>query len=151
MSSVNKVILVGRLGQDPETRHFQDGNSVTNASLATSEKWNDKTTGEKKEATEWHNISFNGRLSDIASTYLKKGSLIYVEGKLKTRKWQDKEGNDKYITDIQVLSMQMIGEKTQSNTSDRPQLANYQKNNNNNNNQKTQNNPNNVFIDDIPF
>ncbi len=95
--SVNKVILVGRLGKDPEIRKMTNGEAVTNATLATSENWKDKT-GTKQGKTEWHNLVFYRRLAEIAGQYLKKGSQIYVEGKIQTRKWQDKEGNDRYIT-----------------------------------------------------
>ena len=109
--SVNKVILVGRLGKDPETRYMTNGEAVTNVSLATSENWKDKT-GEKQEKTEWHNLTFYRRLAEIAGEYLKKGSMIYVEGKLQTRKWQDKEGKDRYTTDIIVNEMQMLGSKS---------------------------------------
>jgi single-strand DNA-binding protein len=109
---VNKVILVGNLGNDPETRFFPDGGAVTSASLATSEVWKDKQTGEQKERTEWHKLSFRDRggykLGQIAGDYLKKGSKIYVEGSLHTRKWQDKEGQDRYTTEIVVNEMQML-------------------------------------------
>lgn len=108
--SVNKVILVGRLGKDPETRYMPNGEAVTNATLATSENWKDKS-GEKQEKTEWHNLTFYRRLAEIAGEFLKKGSMIYVEGKLATRKWQDKEGKDRYTTDIIVGEMQMLGGK----------------------------------------
>jgi single-strand DNA-binding protein len=108
--SVNKVILVGRLGKDPETRYMTSGEAVTNVTLATSENWKDKS-GEKQEKTEWHNLVFYRRLAEIAGEYLKKGSQIYVEGKLQTRKWQDKEGKDKYTTEIIVNEMQMLGGK----------------------------------------
>lgn len=109
--SVNKVILVGRLGKDPETRYMTNGEAVTNATLATSENWKDKN-GEKQEKTEWHNLVFYRRLAEIAGEYLKKGSQVYVEGKLQTRKWQDKEGKDRYTTEIIVNEMQMLGSKT---------------------------------------
>ena len=109
--SVNKVILVGRLGKDPETRYMPSGEAVTNCTLATSENWKDKA-GEKQEKTEWHNLTFYRRLAEIAGEYLKKGTLIYVEGKLTTRKWQDKEGKDRYTTDIIVNDMQMLGSKS---------------------------------------
>lgn len=108
--SVNKVILVGRLGKDPETRYMTSGEAVTNATLATSENWKDKN-GEKQEKTEWHNLVFYRRLAEIAGEYLKKGSQIYVEGKLQTRKWQDKEGRDRYTTEIVVNEMTMLGGK----------------------------------------
>jgi len=109
--SVNKVILVGRLGKDPETRYMTSGEAVTNCTLATSENWKDKS-GEKQERTEWHNLVFYRRLAEIAGEYLKKGSQIYVEGKLQTRKWQDKEGKDRYTTEIIVNEMTMLGGKS---------------------------------------
>ncbi len=115
--SVNKVILVGRLGKDPETRYMPNGEAVTNATLATSENWKDKS-GEKQEKTEWHNLTFYRRLAEIAGEYLKKGSQIYVEGKLSTRKWQDKEGKDRYTTDIIVNEMQMLSSKSGSGNFD---------------------------------
>jgi single-strand DNA-binding protein len=109
---VNKVILVGNLGNDPETRFFPDGGAVTNASIATSESWKDKQTGQMQERTEWHRVVFrdrgNYRLGQIAGEYLKKGSKVYVEGSLHTRKWQDKEGQDRYVTEILVNEMQML-------------------------------------------
>jgi single-strand DNA-binding protein len=108
--SVNKVILIGRLGKDPETRYMTSGEAVTNATLATSETWKDKS-GEKQEKTEWHNLVFYRRLAEIAGEYLKKGSQIYVEGKLQTRKWQTKEGQDRYTTEIVVNEMTMLGGK----------------------------------------
>ena len=109
MASINKVILVGNLGRDPETRYMPDGGAVTNVSIATTDTWKDKTSGEKKEATEWHRVVFFNRLAEIAGEYLKKGSQVYVEGRLRTRKWQDKEGQDKYSTEIVCDTMQMLG------------------------------------------
>lgn len=109
MSSVNKVILVGRLGQDPEVREFSNGGKVTNVSIATSERWTDKQTGEPREMTEWHRVVFNNKLADIAAQYLRKGSQVYVEGGLRTRKWTDKEGKERYTTEIRADSMQMLG------------------------------------------
>jgi len=109
--SVNKVILIGRLGKDPETRYMTSGDAVTNCTLATSENWKDKS-GEKQEKTEWHNLVFYRRLAEIAGEYLKKGSQIYAEGKLQTRKWQDKEGRDRYTTEIVVNEMTMLGGKS---------------------------------------
>jgi len=109
--SVNKVILIGRLGKDPETRYMTSGEAVTNCTLATSESWKDKS-GEKQEKTEWHNLVFYRRLAEIAGEYLKKGSQIYVEGKLQTRKWQTKEGQDRYTTEIVVNEMTMLGGKS---------------------------------------
>ena len=108
--SVNKVILIGRLGKDPETRYMTSGEAVTNATLATSENWKDKS-GEKQERTEWHNLVFYRRLAEVAGEYLRKGSQVYIEGKIQTRKWQDKEGKDKYTTEIIVNEMQMLGSK----------------------------------------
>ena len=108
--SVNKVILVGRLGKDPETRYMTNGEAVTNATLATSENWKDKS-GEKQEKTEWHNLVFYRSLAEIAGEYLRKGSQVYIVGKIQTRKWQDKEGKDRYTTEIIVNEMQMLGGK----------------------------------------
>jgi len=109
--SVNKAILIGRLGKDPETRYMTNGEAVTNVSLATSENYKDKN-GEKQERTEWHNLVFYRRLAEIAGEYLKKGSMIYVEGRIQTRKWQDKEGKDRYTTEIVVNEMTMLGGKS---------------------------------------
>lgn len=110
MASVNKVILVGNLGRDPETRYAPNGDAVCNVTLATTDSWKDKQTGEKKEQTEWHRVVFFGRLAEIAGQYLRKGSSVYVEGALRTRKWQDKEtGQDRYTTEIRGDSMQMLG------------------------------------------
>ena len=109
MASVNKVILVGHLGKDPETRYMPNGDAITNATLATSESWKDKQTGEKKEQTEWHRLVFYRKLAEIAGQYLRKGFLIYIEGSLKTRKWQDKDGQDRYTTEITVNEMTMLG------------------------------------------
>ena len=114
--SVNKVILVGRLGKDPETRYMTNGEAVTNVSLATSENYKDKN-GEKVEKTEWHNLTFYRRLAEIAGEYLKKGAHIYVEGKIQTRKWQDKEGKDRYTTEIIVNEMHMLGGKSEQSGS----------------------------------
>ncbi len=109
--SVNKVILVGRLGKDPETRYMTSGEAVTNATLATSENWKDKS-GEKQEKTEWHNLVFYRRLAEVAGEYLKKGAQIYVEGKIQTRKYTTKEGQERYTTEIIVDQMQMLGSKS---------------------------------------
>jgi single-strand DNA-binding protein len=111
MASVNKVIIVGNLGADPETKYTPGGDAITNIRVATTDKWKDKASGEMKEATEWHRISFFGRLAEVAGEYLKKGSQIYVEGSLRTRKWQDKEGQDRYSTDIRGDVMQMLGSR----------------------------------------
>jgi single-strand DNA-binding protein len=111
MASVNKVIIVGNLGADPETRYLPSGEAVTNIRVATTDRWKDKTSGEMKEATEWHRIAFFGRLATVAGEYLKKGSQVYVEGSLRTRKWQDKEGQDRYSTEIRGDVMQMLGRR----------------------------------------
>lgn len=112
MSGINKVILVGHLGKDPETKYMPSGGAVTNITLATSENWKDKTSGEKQEKTEWHRVVFFNKLAEIAGEYLKKGSQVYVEGSLRTRKWQNKEGVDQYTTEIVANEMQMLGGKT---------------------------------------
>lgn len=109
MASVNKVIIVGNLGRDPEMRYMPSGEAVANVSVATTDKWKDKQSGEQKEATEWHNISFFGKLAEIAGQYLKKGSQVYIEGKLQTRKYTDKDGVEKYATSIKAETMQMLG------------------------------------------
>ena len=113
---VNKVIIVGNLGQDPEVKYLPNGGAVTNITLATSESWKDKQTGEKKEATEWHRVVLFGKLAEVAGEYLRKGSQVYIEGKLQTRKWQDQSGNDRYTTEIVVPQiggvMQMLGGKS---------------------------------------
>ena len=111
MASVNKVIIVGNLGKDPEMRSFPNGDQIANVTIATTDRWKDKTSGEMKEATEWHRVSFNGRLAEIVGQYLKKGSQVYVEGSLRTRKWTDKEGVDKYTTEIRADQMQMLGSR----------------------------------------
>ncbi|WP_201578088.1 MULTISPECIES: single-stranded DNA-binding protein [Psychrobacter] len=108
MRGVNKVIIIGNLGADPEARQFSNGGSVTNISVATSEQWTDKQSGEKKEATEWHRISLFNRLGEIAAQYLRKGSKVYIEGSLRTRKYQDPNGQDRYITEIRAEQMQML-------------------------------------------
>ena len=109
MASVNKVILVGNLGADPETRYLPSGDAVTNIRLATTDRYKDKQSGEFKEATEWHRIAFFGKLAEIAGQYLKKGSSVYIEGRIRTRKWQDESGQDKYSTEIVADQMQMLG------------------------------------------
>jgi single-strand DNA-binding protein len=136
---INKVILVGNLGADPETRAMPSGVQVTNISIATSESWKDKQTGEQQERTEWHKVVFFGRLAEIASEYLRKGSQVYVEGNLRTNKWQDRDGNDRYTTEIVAKEMQMMGGRpgsgapAQASSSAAPPPANDQ------------------FDDDIPF
>ena len=111
MASVNKIILVGNLGRDPEMRSFPNGDQVANIAIATTDKWKDKATGEMKEATEWHRVVFNGRLAEIAGQYLRKGSHVYVEGSLRTRKWTDKDGAEKSTTEIRADQMQMLGSR----------------------------------------
>jgi single-strand DNA-binding protein len=111
MASVNKVILVGNLGKDPETRYSPNGGAICNVRLATTRNWKDKATGEKKEETEWHSVVFYDRLAEIAGEYLKKGRSVYVEGRLKTRKWQDKEGQERYTTEVIANEMQLLGSR----------------------------------------
>lgn len=111
MASVNKVILVGNLGKDPDVRYMPSGDAITNITMATTDSWKDKN-GEKQEKTEWHRVAFFGKLAEIAGEYLKKGSQVYVEGRLQTRKWQDKEGQDRYTTEIVADRMQMLGSRS---------------------------------------
>ena len=111
MASVNKVIIVGNLGRDPEIRSFPSGDRVANVTIATTDKWKDKQSNEMREATEWHRVVFNGRLAEIVEQYLRKGSQVYVEGSLRTRKWTDKEGQEKFTTEIRADQMQMLGSR----------------------------------------
>lgn len=111
MASLNKVQIIGNLGRDPETRYMPSGDAMTSITVATTESWKDKATGEKKEQTEWHRITFFGKLAEIAGQYLKKGSQVYVEGSLRTRKYTDKDGVEKYATDIKADTMQMLGSR----------------------------------------
>ena len=111
MASVNKVVLIGNLGKDPETRYSPNGGAICNVRLATTRNWKDKTSGERKEETEWHSVVFYDRLAEIAGEYLKKGRPVYVEGRLKTRKWQDKEGQERYTTEIIATEMQLLGSR----------------------------------------
>ena len=111
MASVNKIILVGNLGRDPEMRSFPNGDQVANITIATTDKWKDKATGDMKEATEWHRVVFNGRLAEIAGQYLRKGSQVYIEGSLRTRKWTDKDGTEKATTEVRADQMQMLGSR----------------------------------------
>lgn len=113
MASVNKCLIIGNLGKDPETRYMPNGDAMTSITVATTDTWKEKATGEKKEHTEWHRITFFGKLAEIAAQYLKKGSQVYVEGSLRTRKYTDKDGVEKYATDIKADSMQMLGGKPQ--------------------------------------
>jgi len=122
MASVNKVILVGNLGKDPEIRYMPDGAAVANISVATAEAWKDKS-GAKQERTEWHRVTFYGRLAEVVGEYLKKGAQIYIEGRLQTRKWQDKEGKDRYTTEIVANEMKMLGSKRADDGGDRPEQS----------------------------
>lgn len=129
MASVNKVILVGNLGADPETRFMPNGDAVANIRLATTESWKDKDSGEKKEITEWHRVVFYRKLAEIVGQYLKKGSSVYVEGRIRTRKWQDKEGQERYTTEIEANEMQMLGGKPAGDSAQsqqKPQQRNAQ-------------------------
>ncbi|MES9832555.1 MAG: single-stranded DNA-binding protein [Candidatus Thiodiazotropha sp. LLP2] len=146
---INKVILIGNLGKDPETRYMPSGGAVTNVTLATSESWKDKNSGEQQERTEWHRVVFFNRLGEIAGEYLKKGSKVYVEGSLRTRKWQGQDGQDRYTTEIVGSEMQMLDSRgggsasfdaPQSQGSSRPQSA-----------PAPSSVPDNDFDDDIPF
>lgn len=140
---INKVILVGNLGQDPDIRVFQNGDSVANITVATSETWKDKNTGEQREKTEWHRVSMFKKLAEIAGQYLKKGSKVYIEGSLKTRKWQDQTGNDRYVTEVHASSMQML--ESLRNVENRGAANNPNVSQNNNNNYATPaNNPTNM-------
>ena len=114
MSSVNKVILIGNLGKDPEIRYMPSGDAIANLTLATSENWTDKTSGDKKELTEWHRVAFFGRTAEVVGQYLKKGAKIYVEGSLRTRKWQDKDGHDRYTTEVRGDVMRMLDRRGDS-------------------------------------
>ncbi|MDT8320469.1 MAG: single-stranded DNA-binding protein [Xanthomonadales bacterium] len=122
---INKVILVGNLGADPETRYTANGAAVTNIRLATSESWRDKQTGENQERTEWHRIVFFSRLAEIAGEYLRKGSQVYIEGALRTRKWQDQSGQDRYTTEIVANEMQMLGGRGGEVESRQPQNSGF--------------------------
>ncbi|MDY0071857.1 MAG: single-stranded DNA-binding protein [Thauera sp.] len=122
MASLNKVMLIGNLGRDPETRYASSGDAICNIAVATTETWKDKATGERKEATEWHRVVFFGRLAEIAAQYLRKGSQIYIEGRLQTRKWQDKDGKDRYTTEIRGDEMKMLGSRP-GGTADTPPPA----------------------------
>lgn len=144
---VNKVILVGTLGQDPDTRYTPSNAAVANLSIATNESWKDKQTGEQKEKTEWHRVVMFNRLAEIATEYLRKGSQIYIEGKIQTRKWEDKDGNDRYTTEIVANEMQMLGGRSAGNTSSSSMNSNSSEEISSPKN--TQENDD--FDDDIPF
>ena len=140
---INKVIIVGNLGADPDSRAMPSGNAVTNISVATSESWNDRETGEKQEKTEWHRVVFFNRLAEIAAQYLKKGSQVYVEGKLQTRKWEDKEGTERWTTEVVANQMQMLGDRMSNNmTSDNASSSQSSSDNDFSTDE---------FDDDIPF
>lgn len=125
MASVNKVIIVGNLGRDPETRYMPNGEAVTNVAVATTESWKDKTSGDKKEVTEWHRITFYRKLAEIAGQYLKKGSSVYIEGRLQTRKWTDKDGVERYTTEIIADTMQMLGGRPGAGSGSAPMDDDY--------------------------
>lgn len=140
MRGVNKVLIIGNLGADPEARQFSNGGSVTNISVATSEQWTDKQSGEKREATEWHRISLFNRLGEIAAQYLRKGSKVYIEGSLRTRKYQADDGTDRYVTEIRAEQMQMLdsaGENNQQGNYNQPAQG-YQNNQSQNQQQNQQ-------------
>ena len=155
MPSVNKVILLGNLGRDPELRFMPNGDAVCNFSIATTDSWKDKA-GEKQERTECHNIVMYRKLAEIAGEYLKKGSSIYVEGRLQTRKWQTKEGQDRYTTEVIADSMQMLGGRGSASQSDKPSDENFNQGSSPNKNQANTSNESSPtsfdeFEDDIPF
>ena len=137
---INKVILVGHLGADPETRYMPSGSAVTNLRVATSDSWKDKQTGEQQDRTEWHRVAMFGRLAEIAAEYLRKGSQVYLEGSLRTRKWQDKDGHDRYSTEIVANEMQMLGGRAEASAPARsaPEAG-------------AESAPPDAFDDDIPF
>lgn len=143
MRGVNKVILVGRLGNDPITRQFPNGGSVTNISVATSEQWTDKQTGERREATEWHRVSFFGKLAEIAGNYLKKGSAVYIEGSLRTNKYTDQNGIERYSTDIRADNLQMLDSNPNNNSFNNSQSFSGYPNQNQGFNQQNFNNQHN--------
>ena len=159
---INKVIIVGNCGQDPETRYLPSGGAVTNVSLATSESWKDKNTGEQQERTEWHKVVFFNRLAEIAGEYVKKGSKVYIEGSLRTRKWQGQDGQDRYTTEVVASEMQMLDSRggpgvSQGGGYDAPQQGGYQQpaaqSKPQNSPQTQQQAPQSMdsFDDDIPF
>lgn len=118
MASVNKVIIVGNLGKDPEARTFPNGDMVVNITVATTDRWKDRNTGEQRESTEWHRVTFNGKLAEIAEQYLRKGTPVYIEGSLHTRKWTDQQGIERYSTEIRANNMQMLGQRPQGQQQD---------------------------------
>ena len=151
MAGVNKVIIVGNLGQDPDTRTTPAGEMVTTISVATSEKWQDKQTGEAKEVTEWHRIVFYKRKAEVAAEYLRKGSKVYVEGRLKTRKWQDQNGQDRYTTEIQGDVLQMLDSRQGGDNQDKTSTSNAYADAKNGVKQPQTQQSADDFNDDIPF
>lgn len=137
---INKAIVVGNLGRDPEVRYSANGNAIANVTLATTDSWKDKQSGERQEKTEWHRVVFFGRLAEIAGEYLKKGSQVYVEGRLQTRKWEDRDGNERYTTEIVATDMQMLGGRGGDAPSSPP--PDYS---------QADSGPSGDFDDDIPF
>jgi single-strand binding protein len=151
---INKVILVGNLGQDPDVRYMPNGGAVASITLATSESWKDKQTGENKEITEWHRVVLFGKLAEFAGEYLRKGSQVYIEGKLRTRKWQDQSGQDKYTTEVVVNVggvMQMLGGKQEGGAGNRSQQSSPQQLQGGQSTRQPNNEPPMDFDDDIPF
>lgn len=144
MAGINKVIIVGHLGNDPEMRSMPNGEAVANISVATSESWTDKTTGERKEVTEWHRIVFYRRQAEVCGQYLHKGSKVYIEGRLKTRKWQDQNGQDRYITEIQGDVLQMLDSRSEQQSSGQAPAAQSKS-------KPAAETPMDNFDDDIPF
>jgi len=145
MASLNKVMLIGNLGRDPETRYSADGKSIVNISLATTNHWKDRATGEKKELTEWHRIVFFNRLAEIAGEYLKKGSQIYLEGQIRTRKWKNKDGLDQYTTEIVANEMTMLGSRNV------PSDQNFKPEETSSSTSEQTSSTNDDFHDDVPF
>ena len=145
---VNKAIILGTLGQDPDIRYTASGAAVANISIATNEQWKDKESGEMQERTEWHRVVFFGRLAEIVGEYLRKGSQVYVEGRIQTRKWQDKEGRDRYTTEIVASEMQMLGSKSGGTTASFDQAPQQQQSESAATSEKKSNDD---FDDDIPF
>lgn len=125
MPSVNKVILVGHVGREPDVRYKADGTAITTVSLATTERWKDKVSGQTKEATEWHRVVFFNRIGEIAAKYIKKGNAIYTEGRLRTRKWADKDGSDRYVTEVVADEVQFLSKQEQEAQSNAPQQTSF--------------------------
>ena len=151
MAGINKVIIVGNLGNDPEIRTMPNGEVVANITVATSESWNDKNTGERREVTEWHRIVFYRRQAEVAGEYLRKGSKVYVEGRLKTRKWQDQNGQDRHTTEIQGDVLQMLDSRQSGDNQDKPPTSNAYSNAKNGTKQPQTQQSVDDFSDDIPF